>query len=74
MNDIDRYGARATKVADWVISMQDEGGGFITHQAPDGERFGEKYGNINFYASTALWYYNAYYVRGKVPERKEIKE
>lgn len=42
MNDIDRYGARATKVADWIISMQDEGGGFITHQAPDGERFGEK--------------------------------
>ena len=38
--------------------MQDEDGSFWIHQAADGQRFGDKYGNINFYASTALWYYN----------------
>ena len=69
MNDVDTYGEQSQKVADWIISMQDEDGGFITHQGIDGIKFGEKYGNINFYASTALWYYNSIYIRGKEPVR-----
>jgi len=56
--------ARAT--ADWIVSMQDHDGGFWTHQRGDGERFGEKYGNINFYGSTALWYYDWAVVRGQL--------
>lgn len=64
MNDRERYGERARTVAGWIVSMQDEDGGFLTHQAGDGRRFGDKYGNINFYASTALWHYNSVYVRG----------
>jgi hypothetical protein len=55
--------AEATRTADWIVSMQDDDGGFWTHQSPDGERFGEKYGNINFYGATALWYYDWAVVR-----------
>lgn len=61
------YGERARQVADWLASMQDGDGGFLTHQDPGGRRFGEKYGNINFYGSMALWHYNAVYVRGTEP-------
>ncbi|MCA9523635.1 MAG: hypothetical protein KC609_21815 [Myxococcales bacterium] len=57
------YHERAKAVADWLVSMQDDDGSFYTHQAPDGRRFGEKYGNINFYGSVALWTYNAAVVR-----------
>jgi hypothetical protein len=48
----------AKRTANFVVSMQDEDGGFWTHQDESGKRFGEKYGNINFYGSTGLWYYN----------------
>lgn len=48
----------ARRTADWIVSMQDETGAFWTHQDRQGRRFGEMYGNINFYGSTALWYYN----------------
>lgn len=60
----DHYGSAARKTADWIVSMQDRDGGFFAHQRPDGSRFGGKFGNINFYASTALWIYNARWVRG----------
>ncbi|MCA9666923.1 MAG: hypothetical protein KC503_15095 [Myxococcales bacterium] len=56
--------AKAT--ADWIVSMQDDAGGFWTHQNSDGERFGEMYGNVNFYGSTALWYYNWAVVRQRL--------
>jgi len=58
------YAQEAEKTARWIVSMQDEDGSFWTHQSLDGQRFGEKYGNINFYAATGLWYYNWAYVRG----------
>jgi hypothetical protein len=57
---------RADAIAEWLISMQDEGGGFWTHMDASGRRFGEKYGNINFYASMSLWYYNQVLVRGEL--------
>lgn len=60
------YHERARAVADWIVSMQDDDGGFFTHQAPDGRRFGDKYGNINFYASVGLWTYNSAIVRKKL--------
>ena len=56
--------ADAERTADWLVSMQDDSGGFWTHQDPDGKRFGGMYGKINFYGSTALWYYNRAVVRG----------
>ena len=66
MNDAS-YAERAETTADWMVSMQDEDGGFWTHENPAEEKFGQKYGNINFYASTALWHYNSVYVRGTEP-------
>ena len=69
LKDQATYGARATQVADWLVSMQDGDGGLLTHQDAAGKRFGEKYGNINFYGSVALWYFNAVYQRGAEPAR-----
>jgi hypothetical protein len=70
MDDAQRYSVSARTAADWIISMQDQDGGFFAHQRPDGSRFGDKFGNINFYASTALWMYNARNVRGNEPSRR----
>lgn len=67
MNDPKTYGERASETADWLVSMQDDDGGFFVHQDPRLNRFGGKYGNINYYGSTGLWYYNAIYIRGKEP-------
>ncbi len=67
MKDRAAYEARARKVADWICSMQDDDGGLWTHQDASGRRFGEKYGNINFYGSVSLWYFNAVYERGSEP-------
>ena len=35
-----------------------------------GRRFGQKYGNINFYGSLSLWSYSARRLRGAEPQRK----
>ncbi len=64
MKDKNTYEPRARQVADWLVSMQDQDGGLWTHQDASRKRFGQKYGNINFYGSMALWYFNAVYVRG----------
>jgi hypothetical protein len=61
------YEPRARRVADWIVSMQDRDGGLWTHQDASGRRFGQKYGNINFYGSMALWFFNAVYERGVEP-------
>jgi hypothetical protein len=70
MNDLPTYRARAQTVAEWILSMQDEDGGFFTHEDAAGRKFGQKYGNINFYASMALWHHNAIAVRGREPWRQ----
>jgi hypothetical protein len=67
MNDKATYEPRARRVADWIVSMQDGDGGLWTHQDASGKRFGQKYGNINFYGSVGLWYFNAVYERGAEP-------
>ncbi len=65
-------------MARWIVSVQDENGSFWPHQSPDGRRFGEKYGNANFYAATGLWYYNWACVRETLtptlfpPESREV--
>lgn len=70
MNDAATYAARARRVADWLVSMQDDDGGFWTHADASGRRFGQKYGNINFYGSMALWHFDAVYERGSEPTRR----
>ncbi len=67
MKDARVYGDRARQVADFIVAMQDDDGGLWTHQDAAGRRFGEKYGNINFYGSVSLWYFNAVYERGGEP-------
>jgi hypothetical protein len=57
MNEPHTYGERRRTIADWIVSMQDTDGGFWTHMDAGGRRFGEKYGNINYYASMALQAY-----------------
>lgn len=75
MVGLGNHGDDAQAVADWLVSMQDDDGSFWTHQDKNGKRFGEKYGNINFYGATALWYYNWAAIRKQVtptlyPENK----
>ena len=59
LDDWDRYGERADVTARWILSMQDDDGSFWTHADGSGRRFGQKYGNINFYGSLSLWTYSA---------------
>jgi hypothetical protein len=59
LDDWTRYGERTDATARWILSMQDEDGSFWTHQAASGRRFGQKYGNINYYGSLALSHYSA---------------
>jgi len=69
LDDGERYGERADATANWILSMQDEDGSFFTHQNKANERFGQKYGNINFYGSLALWCYSARRRRNGEPQR-----
>ncbi|HEX7965374.1 MAG TPA: prenyltransferase/squalene oxidase repeat-containing protein [Gammaproteobacteria bacterium] len=68
MNDA-AYADRAHSTADWIVSMQDEDGGFLPHQDPAGKKYGKKYGNVNFYGCMALWHFNSVYVRKTEPSR-----
>jgi len=61
-----RYRAEARKTADWILSVQDEHGGFYNFQKPDGTNLPLQSGNVNFYASMALWLYNEVYEKSLV--------
>jgi hypothetical protein len=65
MND-DAYRAKAQSVADWILTVQDESGGFSNFQDPDGSTQGLQSGNVNFYASMALWLFNEIYGNGRI--------
>lgn len=69
LEDAATCGARAKQTADWLVSMQDDDGGLLPHQDASGRRFGEKYGNLDFYGSVAPWCFNAVYQRGAEPTR-----
>ena len=56
--------ADAERTANWLISIQDDAGGFRNFQRPDGSFHRLQSGNVNYYASLALWYFNRVYVRG----------
>lgn len=63
MNDA-VYSAKARAVADWILSVQDSAGGFSNFQNPDGSRKPLQSGNVNYYASMALWLFNEVYNAG----------
>jgi len=65
MND-SQYRAEAKQTADWILSVQDEKGGFYNFQRPDGTTLPLQSGNVNFYASMALWLYNEVYEESSV--------
>jgi hypothetical protein len=65
MND-NQYKSEAKQTADWILSVQDEKGGFYNFQKPDGTTLPLQSGNVNFYASMALWIYNEVYENGSV--------
>lgn len=53
----------AEQTARWLLSIQDESGGFRNFQRPDGSFHPLQSGNVNYSASLALWYYNQIYIR-----------
>lgn len=65
MNDV-VYRDRAVSVAEWILGMQDERGGFSNFRNPDGTLRPLQSGNVNFYASKALWLFNEVYNDGRV--------
>jgi len=65
MNDT-QYKEEAKHTADWILSVQDEKGGFYNFQKPDGTTLPLQSGNVNFYASMALWLYNEVYGKPSV--------
>jgi len=60
MNE-EAYRANASRTADWILSVQDKAGGFSNFKNPDGSVRPLQSGNVNFYASMALWLFNEIY-------------
>ena len=65
MNE-ETYRARAACAADWILTLQDEKGGFHNFQNRDGSKRPLESGNVNFYASMALWLFNEVYNHGHI--------
>ena len=62
----DAYRAKARTVADWILSVQGADGGFSNFQNADGSMRKLQSGNVNFYASMALWLFNEIYNGGRI--------
>jgi len=60
------YREKAGRVADWILTVQDDKGGFSNFQNPDGSMRPLQSGNVNFYASMALWLFNEVYNNGRI--------
>ncbi len=58
------FAADAEQTANWLLSIQDDAGGFRNFQRPDGSFHRLQSGNVNYYASLALWCFNRVYMRG----------
>ena len=65
LND-EAYRTKARNVADWILSVQDEKGGFSNFVDPDGSPRALQSGKVNFYASMALWLFNEIYNDGRI--------
>lgn len=66
LNDAE-YKEKAKQTADYLLSVQDDSGGFYNFQNQDKTFLPLQSGNVNFYVSMALWVYNEVY------EGKETK-
>ena len=65
MND-EAFRVKARSVADWILTVQDESGGFYNFQNPDRSFQPLQSGNVNFSASMALWLFNEVYNEGRI--------
>lgn len=65
MNE-ETYRAKAKEVAGWILTVQDDSGGFYNFQNPDCSFRPLQSGNVNFSASMALWLFNEIYNDGKI--------
>lgn len=65
MND-PSYRDKAKAVADWILTTQDDSGGFCNFLKPDGHAMPLQSGNVNFYASMALWLFNEVYSNARI--------
>jgi hypothetical protein len=65
MND-EAYREKARRVADWILTVQDDKGGLSNFQNPDGSMRSLQSGNVNFYGSMALWLFNEVYNQGRI--------
>jgi hypothetical protein len=65
MND-DAYKAKARRVAERILTVQEKRGGFRNFQKPDGSVVPLQSGNVNFYAMMALWLFNEFYNNGRI--------
>jgi hypothetical protein len=63
--DCGAYQEKARCVADWILTTQDEKGGFSNFLNPDGSRLPLQSGNVNFSASMALRIFNEEYNHGR---------
>ncbi len=61
-----RWRDQARTTADWIVSMQDDSGGFHNFQEPNGTRLALQSGNVNYYACIALWLFNEVCNGGRV--------
>ena len=55
---------QARQIADWLVSIQDAKGGFLNFCRPDGSFHPLQSGNVNYYASLALWLFSEVYGDG----------
>ena len=60
------YRDKAKLAADWIISAQDDEGGFSNFMEPDGTKRPLQSGNVNYYACIALWLFNEVYNDGRI--------
>lgn len=65
LND-EEYRDKAQRTADWIVSVQDENGGFSNFLDPDGSKRPLQSGNVNYYGCIALWLFNEVYNQGRV--------
>jgi hypothetical protein len=63
MNDAS-YAQKARRVADWMLTVQDDRGAFSNFQNADGSVQPLQSGNVNFYSAMALWLFNEVYNDG----------
>ena len=59
-----KYHEKAKEIANHLLTIQDEHGGFFNFQKQDGSFLPLQSGNVNYYVCMALWFFNEVYEGG----------